>query len=78
MESAYRRAAGGEAVLTPEQYQWLLREPYADRLQWRLSLTVDSRSPAITTAWEGEDLTVTVQDDQGRGGPCAGGGGLRR
>ena len=64
MESAYRRAAGGEAVLTPEQYQWLLREPYADRLQWRLSLTVDSRSPAITTAWEGEDLTVTVQDDQ--------------
>lgn len=63
MENAYP-GTGGEEELSPEQYQWLLQEKYADRLQWRLSLTVDNLSPSITTAWEGEDLVVTVQDDQ--------------
>ena len=64
MENAYPGPGGEEEVLAPEQYQWLLQDKYADRLQWRLPLTVDSLSPAISAAWEGEDLAVTVQDDQ--------------
>ena len=64
MEAAWPGTDEEDEVLAPEQYQWLLQDKYADRLQWRLPLTVDSLSPAISAAWEGEDLVVTIQDDQ--------------
>lgn len=62
MDQAYQNHKA--AVSDPARYGWLLDASYDRCLQWRFSLTIDDLSPVITAQREGEDLIITIEDDQ--------------